>query len=158
MRNLTLSEEKEAANGSAAATPKRAAAGRRTAVDAAAAATRCLDKRARRREATIPAPAGSKFRVEERGAIERGSADEVSGRNSEGSFKRAVRGKEWRIFATITVTPMVLAQARPRLQGCLRLLAMGGFRVRLVAQEGRSMALMKLADLARPYWSGVVRS
>jgi hypothetical protein len=122
MRNLTLSEEKEAANGSAAA------AGRRTEVDAAAAATHCLDKRARRREDTIPAPAGSKFRVEERGAIERGSADEVSGRNSEGSFKRAVRGKDWRIFATITVTPMVLAQARPRLQGCLRLLALGGFR------------------------------
>ena len=42
MRNLTLCEEKEAANGSAAA-------GLRTAVDADADATHCLDKRARRR-------------------------------------------------------------------------------------------------------------
>ena len=76
MRNLTLCEEKEAANGSAAA-------GLRTAVDADADATHCLDKRARRREATIPSPVGSKYRVEEHGAIERRSADEVSGRNSE---------------------------------------------------------------------------
>ena len=118
-------------------------------MDADAAATHCLDKRVRRREATIPSPAGSKYRVEERSAIERRSADEVSGRNSEGSFKRAVRGNEWRIYAKITVTPMVLAQACPRLQGCLCLLALEGLGVRLVAQEG-FMALMKLADLTVP--------
>ena len=121
MRNLTLCEEKEAANGSAAA------AGLRTAVDADADATHCLDKRARRREATIPSPAGSKYRVEERSAIERRSADEVSGRNSEGSFKRAVRGNEWRIYAKITVTPMVLAQACPQFAGVFMSFGAGGF-------------------------------
>jgi hypothetical protein len=85
MRNLTLSEEKEAVNGAAAAaaTSKRVAATvRRAAVDAATAATHCLDTRARRREATIPAPTGIKRGREREGRGGEGLGKRLEGKGS----------------------------------------------------------------------------
>jgi hypothetical protein len=97
MRNLTLSEEKEAVNGAAAAaaTSKRVAVTvRRAAVDAATAATHCLDTRARRREATIPAPTGIKRGREREGRGARGWGSVWKERD----LQESCWGKEWRIL------------------------------------------------------------